>query len=43
MNEEGMDAWHAEFETRAPAAHHAFLASLGIGEEEIRRIRAGTR
>jgi DNA-binding transcriptional MerR regulator len=43
MKEAGMDAWHAEFESRAPAAHHAFLASLGIGEAEILRIRAGAQ
>jgi DNA-binding transcriptional MerR regulator len=39
MDEEGMAHWHAEFERRAPEGHHEFLASLGITEPEIRRIR----
>ena len=30
MDEEGMRAWHAEFEKRSPDAHHDFLLSLGI-------------
>ena len=41
MNEAAMDAWHREFEQRAPEAHHAFLLSLGLPEEEARR--SGTR
>jgi DNA-binding transcriptional MerR regulator len=44
----GMDAsamadWHAEFERRAPAAHHEFLLSLGISEAEANRIRDWAR
>ncbi len=39
MDEEGMADWHAEFERRAPESHEEFLASLGIAEDEIRRIR----
>jgi MerR family transcriptional regulator, thiopeptide resistance regulator len=39
MNEAAMDAWHKEFELRAPEAHRAFLLSLGIPEEETRQIR----
>lgn len=43
MGEEAMDAWHREFERRAPEAHQAFLLSLGITEEEAQRIRAHSR
>jgi MerR family transcriptional regulator, thiopeptide resistance regulator len=39
MDEQGMDRWHAEFEHRAPEAHHKFLLSLGIPEKEARMIR----
>ena len=39
MDEEAMDRWHAEFEQRAPEAHHKFLLSLGIQEKEARLIR----
>ena len=35
-----MERWHREFERRAPRDHHGFLASLGIPEAEIDRIRA---
>ncbi len=40
MSNEAMGRWHAEFERRAPQAHHDFLLSLGIPEAEARRIRA---
>jgi len=39
MDNRGMDRWHAEFERRAPEAHHEFLLSLGISEEEALAIR----
>jgi DNA-binding transcriptional MerR regulator len=39
MDAAGMNAWHREFERRAPDAHHEFLLSLGIQEEEAREIR----
>lgn len=39
MDQHGMDRWHAEFEHRAPEAHHKFLLSLGIPENEARMIR----
>ena len=39
MDEQGMERWHAEFEHRAPEAHHMFLLSLGIPEDEARIIR----
>jgi MerR family transcriptional regulator, thiopeptide resistance regulator len=40
MDDAAMMRWHALFERQNPAAHAAFLASLGIGEEEAARIRA---
>ena len=40
MDDAAMERWHAEFERRAPQAHHDFLLSLGIPAHEIRRIRA---
>lgn len=43
MSDGAMDAWHQEFERRAPEAHHAFLLSLGISEDEATRIRAQSR
>ncbi len=39
MDEAAMDLWHAEFERRAPEAHHKFLLSLGIPEKEVSLIR----
>lgn len=39
MDESAMERWHAEFERRAPEAHHRFLLSLGISEEEAVSIR----
>ena len=39
MDEQAMQQWHAEFERRAPQAHHAFLLSLGIDEQEALLIR----
>ena len=39
MDEDGMKAWHTEFERRSPDAHYDFLLSLGIPESEARRIQ----
>lgn len=39
MDEDAMIKWHAEFEQRAPEAHHQFLLSLGIPEDEALYIR----
>lgn len=39
MDDKAMEQWHAEFERRAPEAHHAFLLSLGITEQEAILIR----
>lgn len=43
MDEAAMRQWHAEFERRAPEAHHEFLRSLGIPEGEAQRIQAWSR
>ena len=43
MDEQDMDRWHAEFEHRAPEAHHKFLLSLGINEKEALLIRQWSR
>lgn len=34
-----MANWHQKFETMEPDKHQLFLESLGIGKEEIKRIR----
>lgn len=39
MDDRAMEQWHVEFERRAPQAHHAFLLSLGISEQEALLIR----
>jgi hypothetical protein len=39
IDEDGMRAWHTEFERRSPGAHFDFLLSLGIPESEARRIQ----
>jgi DNA-binding transcriptional MerR regulator len=39
MDDDAMLRWHTEFEQRAPEAHHAFLLSLGIEEQEVNLIR----
>jgi DNA-binding transcriptional MerR regulator len=43
MDEKAMARWHAVFERRAPQAHHEFLVSLGIPENEIIDIRDWSR
>ena len=43
MDESSQARWHAEFERRAPEAHHDFLLSLGITEDEAQQIRAWSR
>lgn len=40
LDDSAMLRWHAAFERRAPAAHQAFLLSLGISEAEAQHIRA---
>ncbi|GAM10374.1 putative protein [Geobacter sp. OR-1] len=39
MDDNAMRKLHAEFERKEPAAHHAFLLSLGISEKEALHIR----
>ena len=39
MDEAAMEKWHAAFEQRAPDAHEDFLRSLGLGQEEVEKIR----
>lgn len=39
MDDQAMERWHREFEARAPEAHHQFLLSLGIPEQETLEIR----
>lgn len=39
MDEEGMRAWHVQFEKRSPKAHYDFLLSLGIPEDEAREVQ----
>jgi DNA-binding transcriptional MerR regulator len=43
LDDAGMRRWHAEFEARAPTAHHHFLRELGIEDREARAIRAWAR
>lgn len=40
FNDEDMINWHKKFEEMEPEEHQKFLESLGISEEEIKRIRA---
>lgn len=39
MDDDAMSTWHVEFERRAPEAHHQFLLTLGISEDEAQLIR----
>lgn len=39
LSDAQMRAWHAHFERGNPAAHAAFLRSLGLGRAEVGRIR----
>lgn len=43
LDEDGMQAWHREFERLSPEAHQDFLESLGIPAAEIGRIRTWSR
>lgn len=40
LTDEDMRRWHAGFEKTMPEAHADFLHSLGLGADEVRRIRA---
>ena len=39
VDDAAMERWHALFERQAPAAHQAFLLSLGLDGQEIASIR----
>ena len=43
MTEEDMHNWHIQFEKMEPEAHHEFLELLGIGGDEVKRIRDWAR
>lgn len=43
LNGTAMRRWHGLFESRHPEAHQGFLEWLGIGAEEIVRIRQHSR
>lgn len=43
FDEAAMQLWHQEFERDSPAAHAAFLASLGLAPAEIDAIRQWSR
>ena len=43
LNETAMHRWHHLFENRHPEAHQSFLEWLGIGAEEIGKIRQMSR
>ena len=40
LSDDEMREWHVAFERQSPLAHQDFLESLGLGDEEIRKIRA---
>lgn len=43
VDDAAMARWHALFERQAPAAHQAFLLSLGLAAEEMEHIRSWAR
>jgi DNA-binding transcriptional MerR regulator len=43
LDEDGMWAWHREFEKSSPEGHQDFLESIGISSEEIASIREKSR
>jgi DNA-binding transcriptional MerR regulator len=43
VDDAAMERWHALFEKQAPAAHQAFLLSLGLDAEEMEHIRSWAR
>ncbi len=43
LSDDDMARWHVEFERLSPQAHQDFLESLGLGDEEIDRIREWSR
>ena len=43
LDDAAMMRWHATFEARFPNDHERFLAWLGIGPQDIARIREHAR
>lgn len=43
LSEQNMQAWHKSFEEMEPQAHQEFLESIGLGKDEIARIREWSR
>lgn len=43
LSEQDMHNWHVQFEKMEPEGHKEFLESLGIGTEEIQKIRKWSR
>lgn len=43
VDDAAMARWHALFEQQAPAAHQAFLLTLGLGADEMEHIRSWAR
>jgi DNA-binding transcriptional MerR regulator len=43
LDDAGMQRWHALFEKQSPQAHAVFLSSLGMEQDEVKRIRAWAR
>ena len=43
MDDDDMKRWHVEFERLCAEGHEEFLFSLGLGEDEVRRIRDWSR
>ena len=43
LSDQDMRRWHAEFEKMSGEAHEEFLQSLGVGADEIAKIRAWSR
>ena len=39
MSDDDMHRWHREFEKMDPASHDEFLRMLGVGADEVARIR----
>ena len=39
LSDQDMHNWHIQFEKMEPNGHQEFLESLGIGTEEIQKIR----
>jgi hypothetical protein len=43
MDDDGMQRWHREFESRYPDKHRAFLSWLQLSDEMITKIQQGSR